>query len=310
MRNLPKVIISSFKKEEFGLKRGKVNINVSIKMNKFSFKIKRYLFLELIIMVIISGGLIFIPNYSFGYDLNGCTTCGAPISAYTTNGCGTGGSGSICYYDSNHSFLGCNYCTTSGGGTASPTYQCNDGIDNDSNGLIDYPADLGCSSSTDNSESGYIPPPTQYAGSIYVSSNLATQWNIFYAGVLTLSGSGTSWPSPSDFLPPLREGTYTISWGNISGYTTPASQSLYLNNNSSIIFYGDYAIGSMDIGLRLFDGSQTIKIAIEPTGTLTSPLRIAKNGIVYGIALVDISDPRASKMRVKTSSGIKAIMKI
>ena len=34
-------------------------------------------------------------------------------------------------------------------------YQCNDGIDNDGNGLTDYPADPGCSSLSDTTESGY-----------------------------------------------------------------------------------------------------------------------------------------------------------
>lgn len=35
----------------------------------------------------------------------------------------------------------------------SSTYQCNDGIDNDGDGDIDYPADSGCSSATDDNES-------------------------------------------------------------------------------------------------------------------------------------------------------------
>ncbi|MBP6904661.1 MAG: carboxypeptidase regulatory-like domain-containing protein [Candidatus Pacebacteria bacterium] len=35
----------------------------------------------------------------------------------------------------------------------SSTYQCNDGIDNDNDGDIDYPADSGCSSATDDNES-------------------------------------------------------------------------------------------------------------------------------------------------------------
>lgn len=37
-----------------------------------------------------------------------------------------------------------------------PTYQCNDGIDNDGDGLIDYPSDPGCTSATDNSEVNII----------------------------------------------------------------------------------------------------------------------------------------------------------
>lgn len=36
--------------------------------------------------------------------------------------------------------------------TPSETHQCNDGIDNDSDGLIDYPSDPGCQSATSNSE--------------------------------------------------------------------------------------------------------------------------------------------------------------
>lgn len=44
-----------------------------------------------------------------------------------------------------------------GGGTT--TTQCNDGVDNDSNTKTDYPADLGCTSATDPTESGYTPAP-------------------------------------------------------------------------------------------------------------------------------------------------------
>ena len=64
-----------------------------------------------------------------------------------------------------------------------------------------------------------------------------------------------------------------------------------------------------DIGLRVFDGTQTVSIAIEPLGTLTSPLRIAKDGVIYGIALVDVGDPNESGIRIRTSSGIKALRK-
>lgn len=64
-----------------------------------------------------------------------------------------------------------------------------------------------------------------------------------------------------------------------------------------------------DIGLRVFDGTETIAIAAEPTGTLTSPLRIAKNGTIYGIVLVDPGDLNDSGVRIQTSSGIKALRK-
>jgi len=67
----------------------------------------------------------------------------------------------------------------------------------------------------------------------------------------------------------------------------------------------------IDIGLRVYDGTSAIAIAIacEPQGTLTSPLRISKNWQTYGIALVELTDPMASKIRIKTSSGIKALRK-
>ncbi len=38
--------------------------------------------------------------------------------------------------------------------TPAPTYQCSDTLDNDNDGKTDYPADLGCSSATDDDESG------------------------------------------------------------------------------------------------------------------------------------------------------------
>ncbi|MBI5457951.1 hypothetical protein HY971_04495 [Candidatus Kaiserbacteria bacterium] len=39
--------------------------------------------------------------------------------------------------------------------------QCSDGIDNDADGLADYPADTGCSSTSDNTEAPNPPPPPQ-----------------------------------------------------------------------------------------------------------------------------------------------------
>ena len=42
--------------------------------------------------------------------------------------------------------------------------QCGDGLDNDGNGLTDYPADQGCSTLGDATEAGYTPPPTPPPG--------------------------------------------------------------------------------------------------------------------------------------------------
>ena len=40
--------------------------------------------------------------------------------------------------------------SSSSGGTRKP--QCNDGIDNDGDGAIDFPADFGCSNARENNE--------------------------------------------------------------------------------------------------------------------------------------------------------------
>jgi hypothetical protein len=45
-----------------------------------------------------------------------------------------------------------------------PAAQCEDGIDNDANGLIDYPVDPGCTSSADESEAGAVLSPPSPSG--------------------------------------------------------------------------------------------------------------------------------------------------
>lgn len=66
----------------------------------------------------------------------------------------------------------------------------------------------------------------------------------------------------------------------------------------------------IDIGLRAYDGSNIIKLGCEPVGSNNSPFKISKNGINYSVALVDPGDASASKFRIKTNSGVKALAKI
>lgn len=70
-------------------------------------------------------------------------------------------------------------------------------------------------------------------GTVNVSSNISSSWTI--TGPATISGSGTSQSSPSK-----PAGTYTITWGSVSGYATPASQSLSLSSGGTITFNGSY----------------------------------------------------------------------
>lgn len=67
--------------------------------------------------------------------------------------------------------------------------------------------------------------------------------------------------------------------------------------------------GEIDIGLRFFDGTETVKAAVEG-GIASSPLRIAKDGQTYGIILVPINHPDASNVHLRLASGeVKAIKK-
>ncbi|MBM3248565.1 MAG: hypothetical protein FJZ10_03995 [Candidatus Omnitrophica bacterium] len=67
----------------------------------------------------------------------------------------------------------------------------------------------------------------------------------------------------------------------------------------------------VDIGLRIRDrATTTVRIACQGPGFITSPLRIRNDdGLTYGIALVGLSSSKASKARIRTSSGTKALRK-
>lgn len=86
---------------------------------------------------------------------------------------------------------------------------------------------------------------------------------------------------------------------------------LFLLIGISILFAAPDKVSALvDCGLRAFDGNEILRFACEPLGTLTSPFRIQQqNGsAVYGVVLVDPSDPYASSVRIKTSlAGIKAL---
>jgi len=72
-------------------------------------------------------------------------------------------------------------------------------------------------------------------------------------------------------------------------------------------------IQPLDIGLRVFDGTNIVGIACEPPGAggqLTSPLRIHKNGTNYGVLLVVPDAAEASMLKIQTTDGIKALRKL
>lgn len=77
------------------------------------------------------------------------------------------------------------------------------------------------------------------SGTIEVSANLEDA-TFTISGPDFYSGSGKFW-SQSDAPP----GDYTITYGSVSGYKTPASETKTLSSGGSIIFFGDYYLKRM-----------------------------------------------------------------
>lgn len=62
-----------------------------------------------------------------------------------------------------------------------------------------------------------------------------------------------------------------------------------------------------DIGLRVYDKKAGKAITINTQTSISSPLRIRRKGVTYGIPLVDPGNGSASRIRIKTSTGIRAL---
>ena len=96
--------------------------------------------------------------------------------------------------------------------------------------------------------------------------------------------------------------------GGSAGGAVP-QPSLSVHRTYELRAWGPPPPSYVDCGLRFYNGTAAITIACEPSGTLTSPLRIRKGATTYGIVLVDTTDANASPIRIQTSSGLKALSK-
>src|SRR5215213_7443294 len=112
--------------------------------------------------------------------------------------------------------------TPSGGGTPP---QCSDGLDNDNDGKIDYPADPGCSSSTDNDETD---PPVATSARLVGAGDIADNSNADGAtgnlidarpDARVFTAGDNAYPSgtPSDYA-----NNYDPAWGAFKNRTSPS----------------------------------------------------------------------------------------
>lgn len=184
------------------------------------------------------------------------------------------------------------------GNTTTQTYQCNDGIDNDSDGLIDYPNDPGCSSQTDNDEynttqSQQCVIDTFYASPTQVASGGTTTlfWNTTNCTSLTIDG--VSYPvDGSGIFGPLYSGrSYQLQ---ASGYGYNPTSSVFvnvqqINNNqcdaslyasttsiaqggSTTLSWSSYGLSSLSIYPTLGNQASTGSMVVYPSSSTTYTL--------------------------------------
>jgi len=116
-----------------------------------------------------------------------------------------------------------------------PTYACSDGIDNDNDGLIDYPNDPGCSCPEDTDETDLpAPPPT---ADITVTVAIGSDWQTGYCATVTVTNNGNqqvAWEVEFDVVGTIsslwsaeytRNGDTVTAWGVSWNRTLPPGAS-------------------------------------------------------------------------------------
>ncbi len=124
------------------------------------------------------------------------------------------------------------------------TYACSDGLDNDSDGLIDYPADPGCTGPTDNDEYNYI-PPVVYACSDGHDND--------YDGLTDYPNDpGCTGPTDNDeynvIIPPVTSLTVTtVAPSNITTNSAELNGYLTLSNTTAVSRYFKWGTSSTNL---------------------------------------------------------------
>ena len=152
---------------------------------------------------------------------------------------------------------------------------------------------------------------------LQVSGTNATNYKIFYQTPGTPGGAAPNIPVAGWTL--LYNGSNTTYTHNAPAPNTQYTYALWATNAAGVTVYDTKTFTSSQACpfIELFRVNQgtvnapnIVGIAGEQQGTVTSKLRTAKNGIVYGVVLVETTDPMASQLRIRLADGtIKALRK-
>ncbi len=174
------------------------------------------------------------------------------------------------------------------------TYQCSDSIDNDSDGLTDYPNDPGCTSTTDNDEynavSDTTPPttPTNLQATTNSSSQISLTWSastdntatagyrVYRNGTQITTTTNTSYTDNSLSAGTLY--TYTVSAYDAAGNVS--SQSTSVSAATNITISTKFNINdTIEVSTR--DGS-SLNVRGTANGILLGQQLNGRRGIVIG----------------------------
>lgn len=103
------------------------------------------------------------------------------------------------------------------------------------------------------------------------------------------------------------------NFSSLQGIKEIVISSQCCENSLHYFVMGSTVSGIVDAGLRAHDGTGIIRLAAEApgaAGALTSPLRFQKGGMDFGIPLVATDSPEASRFRIRTPAGTKALQKL
>lgn len=117
--------------------------------------------------------------------------------------------------------------------------QCEDSIDNDSDGLIDWPADPGCTNSADNSETDPLPVINSFnatPSSITAGATSTLSWTTTNATRVSIDqGIGSVAVDGSQDVSPGTTTTYTLSAFNGEGAGTTSPVTVTVTNNPPVV---------------------------------------------------------------------------